>query len=196
VLIRNKTLPDDQKYGDGSRDYQRSFIELDKTYNNPVDFSICPTNQNNNGGIQIEYASVGWGDVFNKNDTSIVLVYRYRDIVFVFPGDIEEKGWNLLLSENRLKYSSIINNSRARILIAPHHGRGSGYTQSMFDFFQPSLTVISDQYGREPTDNRFRTNPTGLEYKGHLLKFVSTKTNGRALFIVDDSGLSFINSES
>jgi hypothetical protein len=59
----------------------------------------------------------------------------------------------------------------------------------MFDVLEPHMTIISDDYGREPTDRRFRENPIGINFNGETKKYISTKSNTRALIIVGPNGL-------
>jgi competence protein ComEC len=186
VLSRNKSIPDDEKYGSEDREYQKVFAELDKTYNSPVMTEHSPTNPDYNGGINIKTGSLDYNEVTKINDTSIVALYLLDSWLFVCPGDIEPIGWEKLWEKKKQEFSELINDADVRILVAPHHGRASGYSQEMIDTIQPHLVLISDKYGQQPTDGRFRQKPLGLGIDGEETKFLSTKTSGRIRFVYEN----------
>jgi beta-lactamase superfamily II metal-dependent hydrolase len=93
-----------------------------------------------------------------------------------------------LLAKNPNLFGEQLKDARAVILVAPHHGRRSGYSQSMIDYFKPDLVVISDGYGAGETDARFRTCATGLEIKGVQTKCITTKTKGRKRMTISANG--------
>jgi competence protein ComEC len=127
----------------------------------------------------------------SSNDTSVVALYRYGDWLFVCPGDIEDGGWKSVWLNNKNTMSSIINGAKYRILVAPHHGRPSGFSQDMMNNIQPHVAIVSDVHGQSPTDPKFRTLPLGLnlqvrpESTTRLLKFLSTKLGGRVRFEIN-----------
>jgi hypothetical protein len=103
-------------------------------------------------------------EVGNINDSSIVSLYQFLGWLFVMPGDIGDSAWQTLWEREKHRFEPLIRSSKARILVAPHHGRPSGYSDAMCSDIQPHLIVISDEYGKEDTDQRFRTKGTGLEH--------------------------------
>lgn len=189
VLVRNRSLPDEIKFDSGQFEYQQAFMELDHSYLNSVDWNISPMNPSCNGGVRIESGHLNWGEIDDINNSSIVILYQFADTLIVFPGDIEEEGWELLEPKVKEKFIRLIEASTYRILVAPHHGRGSGYSQKMMDFFEPSLAIISDEYGRAPTDKRFQQNPSGIVIDGVKTKYISTKSNSRVQLIIGPDGL-------
>ena len=50
----------------------------------------------------------------------------------------------------------------------------------------PSLIIISDKYGKEPTYDQFRTIGKGLKIGEEEVKFYSTKTLGRIRCVYND----------
>lgn len=192
VLQRNKSLPDDIKFDSGQFAYQKAFRELDETYTHPIDWSISPMNPNCNGGVKVESGYLEWREVDDINNSSIVVLYQYANTLVIFPGDIEEIGWELLEPKVKAKFSALVDASTFRILVAPHHGRGSGYSQKMMDFFDPSLAIISDEHDRAPTDRRFQRNPSGIVIDGVETRYISTKSNSRVRLIIGPDGLSSV----
>jgi competence protein ComEC len=61
-------------------------------------------------------------------------------VVINFPGDIEPAAWLSLLTNQN--FISVING--VDILVASHHGKESGSCGDVFQYFTPSLAVISD----------------------------------------------------
>lgn len=189
VLCRNSTLPDFEKYGNCSLEYQQVFRDLDKRYTEPVLPENSPSNSTYNGGIKIETSMLTYSEANrNLNDTSVVAFYLYTNWLFVCPGDIEPTGWPSLWQKSRDKYAPLIQEATHRILIAPHHGRPSAYSQEMMDDIVPNLVLISDEYGQAETDSRYRSKPTGLDTGREMLKFLSTKTSGRIQFNIWNDG--------
>jgi len=58
----------------------------------------------------------------------------------IIPGDNEPPSWNELLE--RKDFLDAIKGTD--ILVAPHHGRYSGYSSELFKHINPRLTIISD----------------------------------------------------
>ena len=187
VLHRNQTLPETEKFGTGLLDYQRVFRSLDQDYSETIPWEADPCNPAFNGGITVHVSSLGYHAVSNLNDTSLVAFYLYAGFLFVCPGDITPAGWNVLWLQNAVTFSNFAR-SAVRVLVAPHHGRGSCYCQEMMDAIAPHLVLISDKYGQEPTDPRFRTCPSGVRVDGELIRFISTKTSGRVQTGVNADG--------
>ena len=176
ALQRNKTLHDDETHGE--IECIKAYAELNETYTVNVPREKSPTNPEVNGGITIFTCYNNRDDVSNINDASVVAFYKIWGRVFVFPGDISETGWNLLWRNNGDKIQNLLCGNKV-ILTAPHHGRSSGYSSKMFENLSPDLVIISDKYGKEPTDQRFRDNPNGLKIGDIIVKFYSTKTSDR-----------------
>ena len=63
------------------------------------------------------------------------------------PGDIEPLGWRELWKRHGASYRTLINDAHWRFLVAPHHGRKSGYCKDMMDTIRPHATFISDVWG-------------------------------------------------
>ena len=57
----------------------------------------------------------------------------------------------------------------------------------MFENLSPDLVIISDKYGKEPTDQRFRNNPNGIKIGNDIVNFYSTKTSGRIKVVIEEN---------
>lgn len=188
VFCHNKSLPNEDKYGSETFDYQRVYKSLDERFNTPITEAISPCNPEYNGGITIKTANLLYQPGMSCNDTSVVAFYAYAGWLFIIPGDIEATGWEKLWSQYSATFQPLINGATYKILVAPHHGRPSAYSQHMIDVIKPNLVLISDEHGQEPTDPRFRTKPIGIQYKNVTEKFFTTKTGGRMQFKITSDG--------
>lgn len=188
VLLRNKTVPEKDKFGSGTLEYQKIYRDLDMRYTSEIPYETSPCNPSFNGGITIKSAGLDHSDGMKLNDTSIVVFYLYEGWLFVCPGDIESSGWDILWNKYSTTLNPLIGAAKWKILVAPHHGRTSGYSQPMMDTIKPNLILISDEHGKEPTDRRFRENATGLKLNGEVAKYYTTKLGGRIQFKINTGG--------
>jgi len=188
VLLRNKTLPAELKYGDEESEYQKKYKELDSRYTTSIDWNESPHNPNYNGGISIVSGQLSYEEGMSKNDTSVVVLYLYADHLFVCPGDIGPEGWAKLWTNYSKSFVPLIEKADYRILIAPHHGRNSGYSDEMMENINPHLSIICDKWGGGETHRGFRENPQGLDLSGEFVTYKSTKTTGRMKFTIREDG--------
>lgn len=188
TLTSNRTLPDTLKYGDQQSEYQRVYKDLDLMYNSETDWNESPCNPDYNGGITIKADELAYEEGMDKNDTSVVALYFYADHLFVCPGDIGPTGWSKIWSQCSEEFLPLIEKAKCKILIAPHHGRKSGYSQEMMDAINPHLVIICDKWGGGETHRGFRENPQGLDLNGVFEKYKSTKTTGRIKFTIREDG--------
>lgn len=173
VLLRNTTLPDHEKFESGIRDYQQVFKALDSRYNSSISSEMSPQNSAFNGGVIVKTGMLTWSESGeNANNTSVVAFYHYEGWLFVMPGDIDESGWTKLWGKCGPEFQKLIDSSHTRILVAPHHGRDSGYSVSMFDSIKPHLTLISDKKAKAETCRSFRDRPFGTLWNQQTNSFL------------------------
>ena len=200
VLHRNKSLPEQEMFGERGFQYQRDFQDFHKRFSSPILENVDPGNSEYNGGvtyavhslnhgIRTKRADLLGGPTIEGNNTSIVVMLLYKGILFVCPGDIEPLGWQELWEEYGKSYNDLINNAYCRFLVAPHHGRKSGYCREIMDAIRPHATLISDVWGASETHPYFRTEPTGIKLNtGELKKYYSTKRSGRVRIVASSDG--------
>ena len=116
------------------------------------------------------------------------MFYKYNHFVFIATGDISNNGWKDIYAQNWIQIDNFLRDAYTTILVAPHHGRESGYSQEMIDVIKPSLILISDKYGEEPTYSKFYNAASGVFLDGFFKKYISTKTSGRIRIIIDSNG--------
>lgn len=193
-LFRNKSLPDSEKFKSGSLECQTVYKDLDTTYTGEIKPEENPHSPEVNGGVEIKIGCNDYSQEITGNNTSVVAFYHYVGWLFICPGDIEDRGWKKLWSTYKSAFEPLISKSKWRVLVAPHHGRLSGYSQDLMDNIKPHLVIVSDVAGQSETDRRFRENPLGLnitvapESSARVWKYLSTKGGGRVRFDIANNG--------
>jgi len=118
------------------------YCELDGRYNREIssDSYDNTTNPNNWGGLEIQGFTPKTCAHTNFNNHSIITVFTFAGLKVVIPGDNEKCSFDELLLKPDFK--SAIRD--ADVLLAPHHGRESGYYSEFIDLVDPRLTIVSD----------------------------------------------------
>jgi beta-lactamase superfamily II metal-dependent hydrolase len=118
------------------------YCEINDRYNSPIGTeSVNNTRKPENwGGLKIESFTPTLCNHNNFNNHSIVVILSYAGMKVVIPGDNEKASFEELLSQE--KFVEAIKN--ADILLAPHHGRESGYNEEFMKLVNPRLTIVSD----------------------------------------------------
>ena len=184
ILHRNKTLPNEDKFGSSTRAYQIAFEDLDKRFNTNVAWELDPTNLEVNGGVEYKIRSLDHGtkvgeSTIEGNDTSLVVMLLYEGTLIVCPGDIEPLGWRALWKRYGAAYTELRQKASRRFLVAPHHGRRSGYCKEMMEAIEPHAALISDIWGESETHPAYRTDPLGVREGQDTVRYYTTKRRGR-----------------
>jgi competence protein ComEC len=118
-----------------------------------------------------------WRD---SNNNSVVVKISYGAVSFLFPGDIEARAEEELVSIKGGRLHSTV-------LIAPHHGSKSSGTLAFLQTIQPELIIVSSGYR-----NRFEfPAPEVLErYKLLGSRVLGTSQNGAVTLVTDGQSLS------
>lgn len=143
VLIRPRHLSEeDIRSGNRKQDKEviDKYLEINKGYKAPVAPNESPFNSDNNGGVEIQIFTPTECATSNLNNHSIVAVMSHARSKIVIPGDNEPASWDELLEKQ--DFVSAIRGTD--ILVAPHHGRESGFSSALFEHINPYLTIISD----------------------------------------------------
>lgn len=76
-----------------------------------------------------------------SNNMSFVTFLHSGDIHIIFSGDLEPKGWGMLVADDGFRREL----ETVNVFVAPHHGRSTGYLAEVFDkFCAPKVIIISD----------------------------------------------------
>lgn len=117
------------------------YCEINDRYNNPIGGGINdPDIPENFGGMKILSFTPRTCSHDNFNNHSIVTIVEFANMKIVIPGDNQKCSYDELMKQETFK--SAIKNSD--ILLAPHHGRESGYDNDFVSLVNPRLTVVSD----------------------------------------------------
>ena len=146
VLMRPGHLTDAEIWGSNrkapleTRRIIQKYIEINGRYNQAnigeTDFS----NPANYGGVSVKFFTPNKSPRDNINNHSVVTLMTYAGVKFLMPGDNEPPSWSELLADR--SFASSIEGTH--VLVAPHHGRASGFHAPLFEKITPLLTIISD----------------------------------------------------
>ncbi len=125
---------------DCDRDKFEKYCKINDRYSSPVSPTTDPTNPDNYGGLSICTYSTSVCSKDNFNNFSIITVFDLSDCKLVVCGDNEKESLDVLM--NRDSFKNAVRN--ADVLVAPHHGRESGYQDDFISLVNPSITIISD----------------------------------------------------
>lgn len=119
----------------------QKYCDLNTSYTGDLTGGVNdPDNADNYGGMKMSFFTPSTCLHDNFNNHSIITVVEYADIKIVIPGDNEECSFTELMQ--RQSFKTAVQNSH--ILLAPHHGRASGYNNDFVTLVNPLLTVVSD----------------------------------------------------
>ncbi|MDQ0286290.1 competence protein ComEC [Desulfofundulus luciae] len=143
VLVRPKHLNEDEiRAGNRKEDTTiiDKYLEVNSEYVHPVSPSENPFLDDNNGGVRFVRFIPSSCATSNLNNHSVVTIVSYAKSKIIIPGDNEPPSWNELLEQE--EFLTAIKDTD--ILVAPHHGRDSGFSSALFEYINPRLTIISD----------------------------------------------------
>ena len=138
-------------------------------------------------GVSIEWFWNPYPFFDDENNLSLVVILDVYGFKFMFPGDMEKRGFRNLLNTNA-QFRAIV--FEVDVLVASHHGRDNGICEEMFDTWgcRPKLVVISDDYKQhatQETTNYYGSKAQGItgfrRYQG-LRRVLTTRTDGELMF--------------
>jgi len=120
----------------------KKYCEINDRYSSPIDPDSADNTStpSNWGGLKIESFTPSSCNHNNFNNHSIVVIIEYASSKIVIPGDNEKCSFEELMKLNSFKTAV----KDADILLAPHHGRESGYYLDFVNLVNPRLTIVSD----------------------------------------------------
>lgn len=145
VLLRPKHLdkkPILDKSSDTDRPKLEKYFEISERYSEPVleTSPNSPKNPANWGGLNIKSFVPSKCSQSNINNHSAIAVFSFEGLKVIVSGDNEPPSWNEL--KEMVGFDDWTKNTD--ILLAPHHGRKSGFDTEIMKHFNPRLTVVSD----------------------------------------------------
>ena len=120
----------------------KKYVDITKRYSSPVTESNInnPDNSSNYGGLEIQTFQTCACDVSNFNNFSIITVLSLSNCKIVVCGDNEKASLDILMRRSDFKAAV----AYADVLVAPHHGRESGYHDEFVKHVHPKITIVSD----------------------------------------------------
>jgi len=140
TLITNVEVMEGVRQQDN--DKFKKYCELNNRYSEAINSDSLNNihNENHWGGLKVSKFAPTTCDKNNFNNFSIVYVFEYLKTKVVILGDNEKSSFEELMKLDTFK--STIKNSD--FLLAPHHGRETGYYGDFVDLVNPLLTIVSD----------------------------------------------------
>ncbi len=176
----------------------RKYIEIGNKYTAPPRPYYNPSEPANNGGVSFQHFIPCQSSTTNLNNHSVVTVISYAGVKILLPGDNESPSWGELLKRPDFKQAI----SGVDVLVAPHHGRESGFHSELFKYFRPYITIISDgRFVDTSATNRYSAVTKGFEVRSRSRgtsqkrKCVTTRSDGAIEATVgrDSSGRPFLD---
>jgi competence protein ComEC len=162
------------------KDIIEKYLEINQRYSQPVSAEDNPFLSQNNGGVEITKFIPTSCARSNLNNHSIVTIVSHAASKMLIPGDNEPSSWEELL-ENKDFVTGIEDTD---ILLAPHHGTDSGFSDNLFNYISPGLTIISDgrfcdtsatvRYSKKSSGWKVHKRSDGSEQR----KCVTTRNDG------------------
>ncbi|MCS3665059.1 competence protein ComEC [Salinibacter ruber] len=137
-LDREDVFPDEIQEGD--REKYEKYMDYDETYVHPVSDRNDISNPDAFGGLRAQFFTPPGTSACNLNNHSMVAVFHVAGRKVVVPGDNEADSLDGLMGHSSFQRAV----EEADILLAPHHGRKSGYHEDFVEHVDPTLTVVSD----------------------------------------------------
>lgn len=161
------------------------YCEINNRYNSPIEpDSIDNTSKPENwGGLKIQTFTPVTCNHNNFNNHSIVVVIECAETKIVIPGDNQENSYLELMSKP--SFMAAIKN--ADMLLAPHHGRVSGYNVDFVNQVNPKLTIVSDgRFCDTSANGRYSAKSSGWtvhKKSGNsvIRKCLTTNTDGEVV---------------
>jgi len=161
------------------------YCEIKNRYNSDIaeDSVNIISKPENWGGLKIQTFKPTSCNHNNFNNHSIVVVIEFATTKIVIPGDNQECSYVELMS--RPSFMTAIKD--ADILLAPHHGRESGYNADFVNQVNPKLTVVSDgRFCETSANGRYSAKSSGwkVHYKSggsEIRKCLTTNTDGEVV---------------
>lgn len=183
VLHRPKHLTADairKANADQDKAIVDKYLAIDQRYSEPVPNEKSPFRPENNGGATFQFFAPTKCADTNINNHSIVTIVSHADAKILIPGDNEPPSWDELLAQPSFVQAI----TGTHVIVAPHHGRDSGFHAPLFEKIQPRLVIISDGQSRDTSGTgRYDKQATGLTVSKRAggtetRKVVTTRNDG------------------
>lgn len=124
----------------GDQEVVERYLAISSQYTTTMLDQDSPFTAANNGGVDFAPFFPTRCSRSNLNNHSLVHLVSYQGVKVLVPGDNEAPSWDELLRDR--EFVEAIRGTD--VLLAPHHGRDSGFCKELFAYIKPRLTIISD----------------------------------------------------
>jgi beta-lactamase superfamily II metal-dependent hydrolase len=166
-------LKSDTGVGAGIRELVRMSKEYNSPLSSPIDFGDVRRKMFCNPGTAFD----------DENNLSGLIVLIVNGKKVIFPGDLEEAGFDLLMRSQDFRDWV----SNASVLIAPHHGRDCSIHRDFLQLVSPVWTIISDcgyKYDTQKTVPIFAQFSSGAQFRGENRRVLTTRRDGTISLIL------------
>jgi len=119
------------------------------------------------------------------NNLSLAVFIHYPGVSILFPGDLEQQGWQVLLRDRAFQEQL----RTVNIFVASHHGRQSGYVPEVFNFCKPDIVIISDKPMEHDTqEHSYAQHARGITWNKTDVRRVLTTRKDGTLTITPQAG--------
>lgn len=157
------------------------YCDLNESYNVSLSSEEKPETGNPFDGMTVRVYRAHNCDKKNKNNLSGIVIIKLGNAKVVVCGDNEEDSFKELMQKQEFKDAV----SEAWVLVAPHHGRESGYNEGFVSLVNPYITIISDtKKGETSVSEKYSQKSIGLkvwkegEEVPTLRKCLTTRSDG------------------
>ena len=127
-----------------------------------------------------ENAKKNFGDATYVNNSSLFLVYKWRDFKIAIAGDLESDGMSGMVGTKGFQDVA----TGTYILIPSHHGHTNGFPADWVNKIgKPFVSIISIQSRDESVDSRYWSSDfaRGIPFLGGLRRALTTRSDGSIL---------------
>ena len=141
-------------------------------------------------GVERQDFHLQYPEFDDENNLSLVVYLKLFGIGFLFPGDIEKRGW-LALLEREPALRALL--PKVNVFVASHHGRTGGICEDIFDKYgcKPFWVVISDKGYKHETQETvpyYRSIVKGASFRGETRHVLTTRRDGTIKFNLRTDG--------
>jgi len=146
-------------------DIAQNYLDWTNKYKNPA--SEDPSSNEWADGATFSTYYLDIDDVKNiskvrykqMNCLSIITIIEREGFKMISCGDVLNEGIEKIMDERQDIMNAI---EDAHVLVAPHHGRESGYNSELLDHINPDIVLISDKTDNGDNANGYYQKPDGI----------------------------------
>lgn len=116
------------------------------------------------------------------NNASLVTRIDYLGRSILLCGDMEASGWDAILGlEEWRRHVSGVD-----VLVAPHHGHSSGFSEQLLSLARPGVVLVSVASHDEHVDSRYSSDPVGrVWFEGGTHRRLTTRRCGNIQVVIE-----------